>query len=111
MLTAGEARAKALQDTVILREIRDIEEAILDAAANGFMEVDVIDTTMAKSSDENEGYSLAVEYFNVWQGTAEDRQKIAQMNKIVKYFSDLGYAIERRTNTNTDSTFMWVIAW
>lgn len=112
MLTAGEARAKALQDTVILREIRDIEEAILDAVADGLMEVDIIDTTtMAKSNLADPGYPLAAEYFDVWQGTENDRQKIAQMNKVIDYFTALGYAVERRVNTTTNATIKWVVAW
>ena len=112
MLTAGEARAKALQDTIVLREIRDIEEAILTAAADGLMEVDITDTTtMAKGSVESDGFSIAMEYFDTWVNTRDDRQKLAQMDKIIKYFAGLGYAIERRTNPNTQSTFKWVVAW
>lgn len=112
MLTAGEARAKALQDLVILREIRDIEEAILSAAADGELQVDITDTTtMAKSDSADPGYSLATEYFDTWQGTEDDRQKIAQMNKVITYFAGLGYAIERRTNADTDTTIVWVVAW
>ena len=112
MLTAGEARAKALQDLIILREIRDIEEAILTATAAGELSVDITDTTtMAKSDPTDPGYSLAIEYFDTWQGTEDDRQKVAQMSKVIAYFNSLGYAIERRTNRDTDTTFMWIVAW
>lgn len=112
MLTAGEARAKSLQDLVILREIRDIEEAILTAAAAGNLEVDIADTTtMAKSDAADPGYTLATEYFDVWQGTENDRQKSSQMNKVIAYFSGLGYAIERKTNTDNDNTIVWSVAW
>jgi len=49
MLTAGEARAKALQDLIVLREIRDLEEAIIEATASGNYTVTVsLTTTMAK---------------------------------------------------------------
>lgn len=112
MLTASEARAKALQDTIVLREIRDIEEAILIAAADGEMEVEITDTTTMASSDiESEGFITATQYFDTWTNTRDDRQKLTQMDKIVKYFAGLGYAIERRTNADTGSTFKWVVAW
>lgn len=112
MLTASEARSKALQDTVVLREIRDIEEAILSAAATGEMQVEITDTTtMAKGSIESSGYEAATQYFDTWTNTRDDRQKLLQMDKIVKYFAGLGYAIERRTNSETGTTFMWMVAW
>lgn len=112
MLTAGEARVKALQDIIVIREIRDIEEAIIDASANGDMSVILgITTTMAKPSASDPGYALAAEYFNTWQGTRDDRQKTLQMNKVVQYFSDLGYTIDRQTNLTSNSTFQWAISW
>lgn len=111
MLTASEARSKALQDLIVLREIRDLEEEILLAAAEGQVEVTVsLTTTMAKSASDT-GYALATEYFDVWTGARDDRQKYLQMEKIVGYFSDLGYTIDRRVNAATNATFKWVIAW
>jgi hypothetical protein len=112
MLTAGEARVKSLQDLIVIREIRDIEEAIIDASTNGFMSVIVgITPTMAKPSASDPGYALATEYFNTWQGTRDDRQKTLQMNKVIQYFSDLGYTIDRQTNLTSNATFRWNINW
>lgn len=111
MLTASEARAKALQDTVVLREIRDIEEAILTAAAEGSMETQLVGTVMTAEVGTPEAIALAAEYFDTWTNTRDDRQKLLQMDKIVKYFAGLGYAIERRTNPETNTTFMWLVAW
>lgn len=112
MLTAGEARAKALQDIVVLREIRDIEEAVLLAVGQGLMSVTITDSsTMANSDSSSAGYVLAAEYFSVWSGASADRPKILQMDKVIKYFSDLGYTISRQTNADTGSTFKWVLAW
>lgn len=111
MLTASEARIKSLQDVYVLREIRDLEEAVLIAAAAGEVEVIIPTTsTMAKNS-AGVGYSIAVEYFDTWTSSRDDRQKTLQMNKVVQYFSDLGYTIDRQTNPNTQTTFQWVIAW
>jgi hypothetical protein len=33
------------------------------------------------------------------------------MNTVVQYFTDLGYQIERRTNTTTGYTFKWIVYW
>jgi hypothetical protein len=43
----------------------------------------------------------SVDYFNIWQGTASDRGLTNQMEQVIKYFQNLGYKIERLTNTNT----------
>ena len=111
MLTAAEARVKSLQDIYVLREIRDLEEEVLLASADGAVEVTVATTsTMAKNAADV-GYALAAEYYDTWVGVREDRQKILQMNKIVQYFTDLGYTVDRQMNPNTQTTFQWVIAW
>lgn len=111
MLTASEARVKSLQDIFVLREIRDLEEEILLASADGAVQVVAVTTsTMAKNSADV-GYALAAEYFDTWTGARDDRQKNLQMNKVVQYFSDLGYTIDRQTNPNTQTTFQWVVAW
>lgn len=111
MLTASEARTKALQDIFVLREIRDLEEEVLLASADGAVQVIVATTsTMAKNAADV-GYATAAEYFDAWTGARDDRQKTLQMNKVVQYFSDLGYTIDRQTNSTTQTTFQWVIAW
>jgi len=111
MLTASEARLKALQDIYVLREIRDLEEAVLFAAADGAVEVTVSTTsTMAKNPTDT-GYALATQYYNTWTGVNDDRQKTLQMAKVIQYFSDLGYTIDRQVNPISQTTFQWVIAW
>lgn len=111
MLTASEARVKSLQDIYVIREIRDLEEAVIFASADGQVEAIVVTTsTMAKNPSDT-GYSLAAEYFDVWTGNRDDRQKTLQMNKVIQYFTDLGYTIDRQTNPVSQTTFQWVIAW
>lgn len=111
MLTANEARAKSLQDIIILREIRDIEEAVLEACAAGLVEVTLATTTTMAKVATDTGYETAIEYYNTWTSSRDDRQKYLQMESVIKYFTDLGYAIERRTNSSTGTTFKWVVAW
>jgi len=109
MLTATQARAKSQNDSVIFNEIRDIEDAILTAVAAGTYDTDVVNTTMTATSQP--GDAVARVYFNTWQGSVDDRAKFVQMAKVVTYFTDLGYAIERRTNSTTGYTFKWVVSW
>jgi len=112
MLTAAEARVKSLQDVYVIREIRDLEEAVIIASGSGAMQVIVaLTSTMAKATPADAGYAVAVQYYNAWQGTTDDRQKILQMNKVIQYFTDLGYTIDRQTNVTSQTTFQWVVAW
>jgi hypothetical protein len=109
MLTATQARAKSQNDSLVFNEIRDIEDAILTAIGNGLYEAMVSGTTMTATATP--GSLTAIVYFNTWQGTIDDRAKYLQMGQIITYFTDLGYAIERRTNAVTGNTFKWVISW
>mgnify|MGYP006899576341 CR=1 FL=1 len=53
----------------------------------------------------------SVSYYSVWQGVATDRGKSDQMSQIIKFFENLGYQIDRQTNTATGKTFKWVISY
>lgn len=111
MLTAAEARLKSLQDIYVLREIRDLEEAVIIATAEGAVEVTVQTTSTMAKNPTDQGHALANEYYTAWIGSRDDRQKALQMAKVIQYFSDLGYTIERQTNPTGGTTFQWVIAW
>jgi len=50
-------------------------------------------------------------YFTSWQGTITNRALENQMNSVIKYFNNLGYKIERLTNSATGKTFKWHIYW
>jgi hypothetical protein len=109
MLTAIEARAKSQNDSIIFNEIRDIEDAILNSVAAGLYDASVSGTTMTDTSVD--GIATARLYFSTWQGTIDDRAKYIQMGKVLTYFTDLGYSIERRTNSTTGDTMIWIISW
>ena len=53
----------------------------------------------------------SIPYFTVWQGTAEDRASGNQMEQVIKHFTNLGYKIERLTNSLTNRTIKWYIYW
>ena len=101
MLTATQARSKAQNDLVIFNEVRSIESAILTASAAGSYNITLSTTTMTTSAT----------YANVWKGVVADRAKEIQMASIIKYFTDLGYSIERRSNPITGTTFDWQVYW
>lgn len=101
MLTALQARSKAQNDLVIFNEVRNIEMAILIASAAGNYNITLDSTAMSTSAV----------YCNVWKGVVADRAKEIQMAQIIKYFTDLGYSIERRTNSTTGTTFDWIVYW
>jgi hypothetical protein len=53
----------------------------------------------------------SVSYFNVWQGTETDRSKYTDMVSVINYFTNIGYKIERVTNSVTGKSFSWYIYW
>ena len=48
-------------------------------------------------------------YFTSWQGSISDRALDNQMNAVIKYFGNLGYKVNRLTNSATGKTFRWHI--
>lgn len=53
----------------------------------------------------------SVAFYEVWQGVLTDRSRQNQMDQVTKYFRNLGYKIERITNTQTQKTFSWYVYW
>lgn len=53
----------------------------------------------------------SVDYFTTWQGTYYNRSLDSQMSQVVDHFRNLGYKIERISNTQTGKTFSWYIYW
>lgn len=105
MLTAGEARNKARQDRIIFDEIRSVESSILDAIDAGSFEVVVDGGTLMTDSE------TGVPYYGTWAGVDADRGRANQMDSVIAYFNDIGYAIERRLNPTTGETITWYVVW
>ena len=109
--TATEARSQALQDLVILNEVRDLEIAIVTATGTGSVEVEVVTTTTMAALSTDANFVSASEYYDTLQGTRDDRQKSLQISKVINYYEDLGYTIDPITNLSTNTTFKWRISW
>jgi len=108
-LNAAQARAKSSQDMIVFEEQTAIMRQIITDSANGAFESYVSDTTTM--TDSTPTTSVSEKYFNTWQGTIVDRALKNQMDQVVKHFTNLGYKIERTTNTATNTTFQWHIYW
>ena len=54
---------------------------------------------------------VSTAYFTSWQGAFTDRALDNQMNAVIKYFGNLGYKVNRLTNSATGKTFRWHVYW
>lgn len=104
MLTAEQARARARNDIVVYNEVKAIELAIITAADTGFLECIVTETGMTDSV-------AAPLYYAAWTGEEPNSQLLDQMNQVIANFTKLGYSISRKTNSQTENTFVWIAAW
>lgn len=50
-------------------------------------------------------------YWQVWAGTATNKQIQLQMNQVLSYFTGLGYTIKIQSNPETGSTIQWKVCW
>lgn len=50
-------------------------------------------------------------YYQVWAGTATNKQIQLQLNQVLSYFTGLGYTIKIQSNPETGSTIQWKICW
>lgn len=108
-LNAAQARAKSTQDMIVFEECTAIMRAIITDSTAGLYDSYIEDsTTMTNSNPETLD---SKKYFSVWKGVETDRALQNQMNQVIKHFDNLGYKIERITNTNTGNTFKWHIYW
>tara|TARA_Y100000590_G_C15376824_1_gene884774 strand:+ start:438 stop:767 length:330 start_codon:yes stop_codon:yes gene_type:complete len=105
-MSAAEARKKTSIDSTIHGEIIAIETQIITDVAAGNLE-----STIATGTTMTTTGATAQSYYNVWQGSVDDRSKKYQMDRVVKYFQDAGYTIERQTDATTTNTFDWKIYW
>lgn len=104
-LTAGEAREKAQNDSLVHDEIYHIESQILSAVDNNELSTTVTDSTMTAV-----GTTTAQEFYAVWRGSSTDRAKDNQMQTVLQHFLNLGYSIVRLQNGN-NQVFKWEIKW
>lgn len=108
-LNAAQARAKANADLIVFEEVYAIMKKVITESASGAFEAYVDDDTIMTASTPTTSDSEY--YFQAWQGTYASRALISQMENVMRHFVNLGYKIDRVTNTNTNTTFKWHIYW
>lgn len=101
-LTAENARTISKNDLVIFEEIVVLSREIINQSLDNKYDATVsAGTTMTTTQL----------YYQVWTGTATDRQISEQMNSVIQYFEKLGYIITRKTNTVSGNTIIWFVQW
>jgi hypothetical protein len=112
---------KASSGGVVLREINALQIAIDNAIVQNSLDVEVGTGLPGGISDMTAG-AVSGDYYSVWSDpfrtTDPDsalylpNARILQerMNRVVNYFTRLGYGIKRERN-NTLNEFKWVIRW
>lgn len=103
--TAKESRFKSRSTSLIFEESTSLMEQVILASEAGDLSVEIGNTYMT-----NPG-TIAEEYWLVWKNINRDDVFQDQMNNVIKYFNDRGYTISRKTNPETERTFIWVIRW
>ena len=94
---------------VVDSNVFKIAASFSDAVNN--VEVDITDIGAGTHSFRK--LIPAQQFYKTWKKTRSDRSQINQMNAVLKYFTDLGYSIKRKTNPNVtgSSVFRWEISW
>lgn len=101
-VNSNTAQIISRNDLTIFDEITAISRQIIISSNNGDYTASITDgTTMTDSNS----------YFSVWIGVTQDRKLSDQMNIVLSHFTQLGYHIQRITNTTTNNTFIWKIEW
>lgn len=116
LATAANAREQSQGNSVIAQEVFIITLRVIAAQAadqlstiaSATTQVVVNGTTITGSTMTNAD-TVGRSYYQVWRGTVEDPVKTEQMNEVVSYFKNLGYAISRKSTTGTE--FYWDISW
>ena len=113
MLSASDARTRNISSVNTETEIFLININILNNINLGNNTVIVNNLS---NTEVNGSYIIgtpmtvvANTYYNVWQGITTDNFKTYEMNKVVDYYTKLGYTINRKSN---DGQYLyWQITW
>jgi len=113
------AAGNGAANSVVLEEINALQTAIMDEAKLGSLSLEVgvsqtVTTTMSTSEAFREAFlaQLTEEQFATQFPGQEQQLLVVQMERVIGYFTRLGYSIKRRDNpSGIPPTFDWVIKW
>jgi hypothetical protein len=103
-------RQNSINDLLLFREIRRIEESVLIAKHQGNLHVSVSDSEMTLFNNSVTITQQSELYFNDWSNKTNNSRS-NEMNRVILYFETLKYKITRKKNTATNKTFYWMIEW
>ncbi len=106
--------ARASAHSIVLVEINALQLAIDNAVVTNVLRVEVVNSTDITSN-------VGVDYFTAWNEIASTDPNSAlydpnaapareRMNRVINYFTRLGYTIKRERE-GTTNRFKWVIIW
>jgi hypothetical protein len=110
MLTSTELKTGTLTNTTVETEI-----ALLNLNILSSVETNTVNVTGETETDVNgitvTGTPMTVSnvYYPVWQGTVTNTFIQSEMQKVIDYFSKLGYTINRKSD-DMEHLF-WTISW
>ncbi len=100
--TATQARKDSRNNSVIHSEIRTIESAVIANIDSGVLYANIISSSTMTNSNV---------YYFVWNGVTTDPTKLDQINYVKKYFVNLGYGVDIKTNSSSNNTITWNVSW
>jgi hypothetical protein len=112
MLSASDLRAQIQSDLTVETEIYLLYVGILTAKDGGYTSVVLNNATVTSVNGVNVTGSPITNnsvYYNVWQKLAIGTLQTIEMNKVIDYFTKLGYTINRKS-TNMVNLY-WQINW
>lgn len=112
MISAVDARTESIANINVETEIFIINVNILTAVANGLLNAIVADATetdIMGVTIEGSPMTTSQLYYDSWQSVTVDPPRASEMNKVIDYFTKLGYAVSRQSNDGMH--IFWNISW
>jgi len=112
MLSATEVKSCTLNNTTVEAEISLINLNILSVTNNNTVVVDMATTTEIIGTNvtvTGTPMTIANVYYDTWQNITPNVFKTNEMQKVIDYYTKLGYTINRKSE---DSEHLyWQITW
>jgi hypothetical protein len=112
MISATSLRSQIQGDVTVETEIYLINMAILAGVASGLTSVVLnMDTETSINGSTVTGSPMTTNgtYLSTWYGTIDSNWQVIEMNKVVDYFTKLGYTISRKSDDMEH--LYWQITW
>lgn len=112
MISAVDARTESIANINVETEIFIININILNAITSGQLNAIVAGATETYIMDTmitGSPMTTSQVYYDSWQSVIINPPKTSEMNKVIDYFTKLGYAVSRQSNDGMH--IFWNISW